>query len=173
MVFTIKKRGFRLIFSRKPISWYHQGMSHWFLEHLEWNILSGGRKASRFWRSKNASVQWGRWSQSIGIGGPIDTSPVHCQILKRGNVQLFQRWKQNLYSFLFTLPKVTIAFWFFSIYFLREIDHIVIPSEVVCLRSSARISRARSPAPLHTMIPQSKKKKLCSICTNTDSANCN
>ena len=36
-----------------------------------------------------------------------NTSPVHCQILKRANVQLFQRRKRNLYSFLFTLPKVT------------------------------------------------------------------
>ena len=33
-------------------------------------------------------------------------SAVHCQILKRANVQLFQHRKQNLYSFLFTLPKV-------------------------------------------------------------------
>ena len=32
--------------------------------------------------------------------------PVHCQILKRANVQLFQRRKQNLWNFLFTLQKL-------------------------------------------------------------------
>ena len=32
--------------------------------------------------------------------------PVHCQILRGAKAQLFQGRKQNLYSFLFTLPKV-------------------------------------------------------------------
>ena len=31
---------------------------------------------------------------------------LHCQILKGAKVQLFQGRKQNLYSFLFILPKV-------------------------------------------------------------------
>ena len=35
-----------------------------------------------------------------------NTFPVHCQILKGAKVQLFQGRKQNLNSFLFTLPKV-------------------------------------------------------------------
>ena len=59
--------------------------------------------------------------------------PVHCQILKRANVQLFQRRKQNLKNFLFTLQKLhgcTLIF----LYLLfgsknREIDQTVIVLE--------------------------------------------
>ena len=58
----------------------------------------------------------------------------------------------------------------------REIDHIVIPSKVVCLRPYPPQFLKYGhvpPHPLHTMIPQSKIIILCSICTYTDSANCN
>ena len=54
---------------------------------------------------------------------------------------------------------------------IREIDHIVIPSEVVCLRSYP--PQFLKNAPFHTMIQQSdtdsqsKTIILCSICTHT------
>ena len=67
-----------------------------------------------------------------------NTFPVHCQILKGAKVQLFQGRKQNLYSFLFTLPKVAPLHPVgFSLSIFRrkitEIDRAVILSEVVRL----------------------------------------
>ena len=62
---------------------------------------------------------------------------------------------------------------FFYLFFgskRREIDHIVIPSEVVCLRPYPPQFLKYGhvpPHPLHTMIPQSKIIILCSICTHT------
>ena len=44
--------------------------------------------------------------------------PVHCQILKRANVQLFQRRKQNLWISYSHFKSCTVALWFFTIYFL-------------------------------------------------------
>ena len=58
--------------------------------------------------------------------------------------------------------------------FSLEIDHIVIPSEVLCLRPYAPqfLKYGHVPLqPLHTIL-QSKIIILCS-CTHTDSANCN
>ena len=51
---------------------------------------------------------------------------------------------------------------------IREIDHIVIPSEVVCLRPYPPQFLKNGhvpPHPFHTMIQQSKTIILCSICT--------
>ena len=73
-------------------------------------------------------------------------------------MQLFQGRKQNLYSFLFTLPKVAPLHPVFSLSIFRrkitEIDRAVIPSEVVRLEPYPPQFQiwARSPAPLQTMI---------------------
>ena len=79
--------------------------------------------------------------------------------------------EEELYSFLFTLLKVARLHSHFSLSIFwqqrREIDHLVVPSEVVCLRPCPPQYLARSPSPLHTMIPQSKTIILCSICTHT------
>ena len=51
---------------------------------------------------------------------------------------------------------------------IREIDHIVIPSEVVCLRPYPPQFLKNGhvpPHPFHTMIQKSKTIILCSICT--------
>ena len=58
----------------------------------------------------------------------------------------------------------------------REIDLIIISSEVVCLRPCPQQFLTCGhvpPHPLHTMIQQSKTIILCSICTHPDPANCN
>ena len=92
-------------------------------------------------------------------------------------MQLFQGRKQNLYSFLFTLPKgctrklhlCTLVFLY--LFFRRkitEMDHaVVIPSEVVRLEPNPPQFQiwARSPAPLQTMIEKNKIMILWSICT--------
>ena len=88
-----------------------------------------------------------------------NTSPVHCQILKGAKVQLFQGRKQNLYSFLFTLPKVAPCTLVISLSIFRrkitEMDRaVVIPSEVVRLEPNPPqfLKFGHVPPPLQTMI---------------------
>ena len=84
----------------------------------------------------------------------------------------FQGRKQNLYSFLFILPKVTPLHPGFSLSIFRrkitEIDRAVIPSEVVRLESYPPQFFKFGHVPLHpsqTMIEKNKIMILCSICT--------
>ena len=87
-------------------------------------------------------------------------------------MQLFQGRKQNLYSFLFTLPKVAPLHPGFSLSIFRrkitEIDRAVIPSEVVRLEpyppQFLKFGHV-PPHPLQTMIEKNKIMILCSICT--------
>ena len=78
-------------------------------------------------------------------------------------MQLFQCRKQNLYSFLFTLPKVAPLHPGFSLSIFRrkitEIDRAVIPSEVVRLEpyppQFLKFGHV-PPHPLQTMIEKNK-----------------
>ena len=67
-----------------------------------------------------------------------NTLPLHCQILKRANVQLFQRRKQNLYTSYSQFRKLHVCTLFFLYLVfgrkIRAINYIVILSEAVCLR---------------------------------------
>ena len=91
--------------------------------------------------------------------------------LKGAKVQLFQGRKENLYRFLFTLPKVAPLHPGFSLFFrlkITEIDRAVIPSEVVRLEpyppQFLKFGHV-PPHPLQTMIEKNKIMILCSICT--------
>ena len=91
----------------------HHQIARWMKKGSD--ALLQGRPPPRLQKVCQFQVpKWTLWTnRKITQCG--NTSPVHCQILKRANVQLCQRRKQNLYSFLFTLPKsCTIALWFFS-----------------------------------------------------------
>ena len=83
----------------------------------------------------------------------------------------FSGRKQNLYSFLFTLPKVAPLHPGFSLSIFRrkitEIDRAVIPSEVVRLEPYPHnfSNLGTFPCTLQTMIEKNKITILCSICT--------
>jgi len=67
------------------------------------------------------------------------------------------------------LHDCTLIFLYLFLVAKEEIDHIVVPLEVVCLRPSLPQFLKYGhvpPHPLHTMIPQSKIIILCSICTH-------
>ena len=109
-----------------------------------------------------------------------NTFPLHCQILKVQKCNFFSVGNRTYilsYSHFRKLHVCTLLFLYLVFGSkIREIDHIVIPSEVVCLRPYPPQFLKNGhvpPHPFHTMIQQSKTIILCSICTHTDSANCN